>query len=346
MGLELKGCRALVTGASSGIGAGLAEALAAQGAIVGICARRGELLADVVDRCMEHSPESRMWAVDLADFDAVDQLSVDVLDAFGGIDLLVNNAGIPKRRHVTALTIDTITQVMHINYLSPMRLTMALLPQMLERGTGTIVNVSSIAAQLSAPGEAAYDASKAALTAFSEAMAMDLWETGIKLMVVYPGVIDTPLFSLPDNDVPDLPVTAEPVSVAVDAILAGLAAGAAQVYVPEYFREICTSKAQDVPAFLENTAGVSAGAPRGSLRHPLRRVLSRVREGRRPDGAEERGTREGRARSGRDGRGPLGADHSPLRAELRGAGEDRRLPDNRRAQRAYGLSPVARTDGS
>jgi short-subunit dehydrogenase len=204
---------------------------------------------------MEHSPESRMWAVDLADFDAVDQLSVDVLDAFGGVDLLVNNAGIPKRRHVTALNIDTITQVMHINYLSPMRLTMALLPQMLERGAGTIVNISSIAAQLSAPGEAAYDASKAALTAFSEAMAMDLWETGIKLMVVYPGVIDTDLFSLPDNDIPDLPVTAEPVSVAVDAILGGLASGAAQVYVPEYFRDICTSKAQDVAAFLENTAG-------------------------------------------------------------------------------------------
>jgi short-subunit dehydrogenase len=255
MGLELKGCRALVTGASSGIGAGLAEALAAEGATVGICARRGERLAEVVGRCMEHSPESRMWVVDLADFDAVDQLSVDVLDAFGGVDLLVNNAGIPKRRHVTALNIDTITQVMHINYLSPMRLTMALLPQMLERGAGTIVNISSIAAQLSAPGEAAYDASKAALTAFSEAMAMDLWETGIKLMVVYPGVIDTDLFSLPDNDIPDLPVTAEPVSVAVDAILGGLASGAAQVYVPEYFRDICTSKAQDVAAFLENTAG-------------------------------------------------------------------------------------------
>ena len=255
MGLELKGCRALVTGASSGIGAGLAEALAAEGATVGICARRADRLAEVVGRCMEHSPESRMWAVDLADFDAVDQLSVDVLDAFGGVDLLVNNAGIPKRRHVTALNIDTITQVMHINYLSPMRLTMALLPQMLERGAGTIVNISSIAAQLSAPGEAAYDASKAALTAFSEAMAMDLWETGIKLMVVYPGVIDTDLFSLPDNDIPDLPVTAEPVSVAVDAILGGLASGAAQVYVPEYFRDICTSKAQDVAAFLENTAG-------------------------------------------------------------------------------------------
>src|SRR6202789_2707372 len=254
MGLYLKGCRALVTGASSGIGAGLAEALAAEGAIVGICARRGDRLTEVVDRCMEHSPESRMWVVDLADLDAVDQLMVDVLDAFGGVDLLVNNAGIPKRRHVTALNIDTITQVMHINYLSPMRLTMALLPQMLERGSGTIVNVSSIAATLSAPGESAYDASKAALTAFSEAMAVDLWETGVKVMVVYAGVIDTDLFSLPDNDIPDLPIVAEPVSVAVDAILGGLASEAAQVYVPAYFADIAASKAQDVGAFLQNTA--------------------------------------------------------------------------------------------
>jgi NAD(P)-dependent dehydrogenase (short-subunit alcohol dehydrogenase family) len=107
---------------------------------------------------------------------------------------------------------------------------------------------------LSAPGEAAYDASKAALTAFSEAMAVDLWETGIKVMVVYPAVIDTDLFRLPDNDVPDLPVPAEPVSVAVDAILGGLDAGAAQVYVPEYFAAIAANKAQDVATFLHNTA--------------------------------------------------------------------------------------------
>ncbi len=254
MGLDLVGCRTLVTGASSGIGAGLAEALAERGAIVGICARRGDRLSEVVDRCMQHSPESRMWVVDLADDNAVDQLAVDVLDAFGGVDLLVNNAGIPKRRQVTALNIETITSVMHINYLSPMRLTMALLPQMLGRGAGTIVNISSIAAVLSAPGEAAYDASKAALTAFSEAMAVDLWDTGIKVMVVYPGVIDTPLFSLPDNDVPDIPVAAEPVSVAVDAILGGLESGADQVYVPEYFRDIAANKAQDVSAFLAGTA--------------------------------------------------------------------------------------------
>jgi short-subunit dehydrogenase len=255
MGLNLKGCRTLVTGASSGIGAGLAEALAAEGAIVGICARRADRLAQVVERCMQHSPDSRMWVTDLADDNAVDQLAVDVMDAFGGIDLLVNNAGIPKRRHTTALDIETITAVMHINYLSPMRLTMALLPQMLARGAGTIVNISSIAATLSAPGEAAYSASKSALTTFSESMAVDLWDSGIKVMVVYPGVIDTDLFTLPDNDIPDIPIPAEPVSVCVDAILAGLASGSAQVYVPEYFSGIAANKAQDVGAFLEGTAG-------------------------------------------------------------------------------------------
>jgi short-subunit dehydrogenase len=254
MALDLQGCRTLVTGASSGIGAGLAVALAERGAVVGICARRAELLDEVVGRCMEHSPDSRMWVVNLADPDAVDKLAVDVMDAFGGVDLLVNNAGIPKRRHTTALDIDTVTAVMHVNYLSPMRLTLDLLPQMLARGSGTIVNVSSIAATLSAPGEAAYDASKAALTAFSEAMAVDLWDTGIKVMVVYPAVIDTELFTLPDNDVPDLPVVAEPVSVCVDAILGGLESGAAQVYVPEYFAGIAASKAKDVGKFLEGTA--------------------------------------------------------------------------------------------
>ena len=192
MALDLKGCRVLVTGASSGIGAGLAEALAAAGAVVGICARRGDRLSQVVDRCMEHSPDSRMWVVDLADFDAVDRLSVDVLDAFGGVDLLVNNAGIPKRRHVTALDIDTITQVMHINYLSPTRLTMALLPQMLERGSGTIVNISSIAAVCST-NILAYKTSKAGVNALTHQIAMENAKYNIRANVIMPGLMNTPM---------------------------------------------------------------------------------------------------------------------------------------------------------
>ncbi len=147
------GRRVLVTGASSGIGAGLAEAFARAGAVVGICARRKDRLAEVLDRCRQHSPGSQLWVADLSDDDAVDRLASDVVAALGGVDVLVNNAGIPKRRQVTRLDPATVEAVMRINYLSPVRLTLALLPQMLERGQGNIINISSVAATLSSPGE-------------------------------------------------------------------------------------------------------------------------------------------------------------------------------------------------
>ena len=197
---DYTGQRVLVTGGSSGMGAGLAEALARRGATVGIVARRRDRLGDVLARCRTHAPDSKMWVVDLADPDAVDRLARDALEELGGVDVLVNNAGIPKRRHVTALDMATVESVMAINFLSPVRLTLALLPQMIERGSGRIVNVSSVAAPLSSPGESAYDASKAAIAVFSEAMAVDLWDSGVKVTVVYPGVVDTELFTLPDND--------------------------------------------------------------------------------------------------------------------------------------------------
>ncbi|MGD0880518.1 MAG: SDR family oxidoreductase [Acidimicrobiales bacterium] len=249
-----RGSRVLVTGASSGIGAGLAEALAVHGATVGIVARRRDRLSEVLDRCRSHSPDSRMWVADLADTDVVDRLARDAVEELGGVDILVNNAGIPKRRHVTALDIATVESVMAINFLSPARLTLALLPHMLERGSGRIVNVSSVAAPLSSPGEAAYDASKAALAVFSEAMAVDLWESGIRVTVVYPGVVDTELFTLPDNDPFAGGVDAITVDEAVATILDGIVSGSHAVYVPEYFAQFALARAQDVDGFLAGSA--------------------------------------------------------------------------------------------
>ncbi len=254
MAEAFEGARVLITGGSSGIGAGLAEGFAAAGASVGIAARRRDRLAEVLERCRKHAPDSAMWAVDLTDDDAVDQLARDALDRLGGIDILVNNAGIPKRRHVTALDAATVEKVMAINYLSPVRLTLALLPHMVERGSGRVVNVSSVAAPLSSPGESAYDASKAALSVFSEAMAVDLWDTGVKVTVVYPGVVDTELFTLPDNDPFTGDVPAITVDEAVRTILDGVAAGALSVYVPEYFAEFAAGKAADPEGFLAGTA--------------------------------------------------------------------------------------------
>lgn len=246
--------RVLLTGASSGIGAALAERVAAKGAIVGLVARRATELGEVLDRCRAHRSESRMWTVDLADLGAVDRLAGDVAGAFGPLDVLVNNAGMPKRKGVLEVDSDTVQRVMHLNYISPVRLTLALLPAMVERGQGLIINVSSVAATLSSPGEGAYDASKAALAVFSEAMTIDLWDTGVKVLTVYPGVVDTPLFAIPDNDPLPPDITAIPVEEFLDGMLAAVDDDRREVYVPGWFKDVVKHKANDLDGFLAGSA--------------------------------------------------------------------------------------------
>jgi NAD(P)-dependent dehydrogenase (short-subunit alcohol dehydrogenase family) len=125
---------------------------------------------------------------------------------------------------------------------------------MVERGSGRIVNVSSVAATLSSPGEAAYDASKAALTAFGEAMAIDLWDTGVKVLTVYPGLFATELVDAPGNEPIVGGIEPAPVSELVDAVLDALQRGTSQVYAPGWFADIAARKAADVDGFLAGTA--------------------------------------------------------------------------------------------
>ena len=194
------------------------------------------------------------WLADLGDAAAVDRLGAAALAEMGGVDVLVNNAGIPKRRNVRELDAITVDTVMQVNFLGPTRLTLALLPQMIERGEGRIVNVSSVAATLSSPGEAAYDASKSALSVFSEAMAIDLWDNGIKVLVVYPGVVDTPLFQMPDNDPFTAPVEFITVDQLVGETFDALDRGALEVYIPAYFKDFVTGKANNVEGFVAGSA--------------------------------------------------------------------------------------------
>jgi short-subunit dehydrogenase len=254
MGYGLRGSRALVTGASSGIGAGFAEAFARAGSTVGMCARRADRLGEVADRCRAHGATVHPWITDVADPGQVDELARAAVDEMGGVDVLVNNAGIPKRRHVTATDAATVERVTQINYLAPIRLTLSLLPQMLERGSGRIINVSSVAATLSSPGETAYAASKAALSVFSECMSVDLWGSGVKVLVVYPGIVDTELFSIPDNDPLDVPVDPITVEECVSSVLEALDQDALEVYTPAYFKDLAVGKANDIPGFLAGTA--------------------------------------------------------------------------------------------
>lgn len=263
---DFHGQRVLVTGASSGIGAGLAEEFARRGAVVGICARRESRLSGVLERCQSYSPQSSMWVTDLADPGQVDALADRVSEELGGVDILVNNAGIPKRRHVARLDPDTVDAVMRINFSSAVRLTLALLPGMVERRHGRVINISSVAATLSSPGESAYDASKAALAAFSEAMAVDLWGSGVRVLVVYPGLVDTELCTMVDNDpVVDSPAEPVPVSDVVSATFDAIGRDVTQVYVPQFFSDLAAGKAQDVDGFLAGAAAFVDGQLDGLL---------------------------------------------------------------------------------
>ena len=247
------GKHVLVTGGSAGIGAALAVGFAERGATVGICGRRTDKLDEVLGRLKAHAPESRSWAIDLADLDGLDAFAALANEELDGIDVLVNNAGIPKRRKVQDLTPEVVESVMAVNYFSPVRLTLALLPTLVERN-GHIVNISSIAARLGPPGEASYGASKAAITAWSESMAVDLRDTNVGVHVVNPAVIDTELFHLPDND-PAMTdaVEALPVEAMVEPVMKMLDEGTFEIYVPEYFAQVTVGKFNDPNAFLEGT---------------------------------------------------------------------------------------------
>ena len=253
MAYDLEGKKVLITGASSGIGAGLARAFANAGATVGICARRADRLAEVLADCRTTAPESRSWTIDLGDLDRVEAFAVQADDELGGIDLLVNNAGIPKRRHAFDLTPDVVEQVMRINYFSPVRLTLALLPRMVARGSGRILTVSSVAARLGPPREAAYSATKAAISAFMESLAVDLDGTDIRIHLVNPGIIDTELFHLPDNEPSLSDLEALPVETLTDAVRKQLDDEVFEIYVPDWFVDIVSGRYANIGPFIEGS---------------------------------------------------------------------------------------------
>jgi short-subunit dehydrogenase len=256
--VQIQGSNVVVTGASSGIGAALARRLAAAGATVGIVARREDRLAEVLADCQKDAPRSRMWVADLADLERAEALVAEAWDAFGHLDALVNNAGVPMRRHTTKLDADTLEWVMKVNFLAPARMTMALLPRMVGRGSGTIVNVSSVAGRLGNANEAAYSASKFALCGWSEAIAVDLWGTGVDVRLVNPGPIDTEIWDLPGNDDPlfDVPkVSADDMAVAIVAAMEG---DSFETYFPD-MKGIIEMKTSDPDSFIRGMAeGVRA----------------------------------------------------------------------------------------
>jgi len=253
----LDGARVLVTGASSGIGAALAPMLAERGAMVGIVARRTERLAEVLTACEAFGPGHRLWSVDLSDPDAAAAVAVEAWNAFDGLDAVVNNAGRPMRRRVQELDVATVEAVMRTNFLSPVALSLAVLPRMLERDTGVIVNVSSLGGRLGIGNEAAYSASKFALSGWSEAMAMDLWSTGVEVRLITPGAIDTEIWDQPGNDPAPYDGPFEPAATVAEAICNALDTDGFERYVPD-LKAIAEFKTSDIDTFMAGAVAFAA----------------------------------------------------------------------------------------
>jgi len=256
MAYALAGKRVLITGASSGLGAALARQLAGRQAVVGLIARRRDRLDEVLADCRRTSPGSAMLVADLADSSKLHDLALRAWDVLGGIDVLVNNAAIPKRRPVAALDPDEVEDVMRVNFFAPMRLTLALLPRMLARGSGLIVNVSSVGGRLGIIHETAYCASKFALCGWSEAMAVDLHGSGISVKLIEPGPVDTEIWDQPGSEDPLYRGPKVPADGVAEGIIEALGSDKFEHYVPD-MKAVVDAKNADIDTFIAGVAGMA-----------------------------------------------------------------------------------------
>jgi short-subunit dehydrogenase len=188
----------VITGASSGIGAALARELGRSGHSLTLVARRKELLVQLAleigaSRGAPSANASRVHVVahDLADPTHATDWLAGAEAALGPVDVLINNAGVQIVGATESGDVDAGDKLLAIDLLSPLRLTRAVLPGMLERGRGTIVDVASMASLAPTAGMTYYNAAKAGLAAASEALRGELRGTGVHVVTVYPGIIDT-----------------------------------------------------------------------------------------------------------------------------------------------------------
>ena len=184
---ELAGKKALVTGATSGIGRSIAVKLAEAGATVYVSGRRAELGKETVELIEQAGGTGHFIIADVANIDDVRKLAEEV----GEVDVLVNNAGIFPFSPTPEQALDSYQQVFDVNVRGTYFLTAALVPAMVARGNGVIVNVSSIAAVIGTPVGSVYNASKAAMDALTRSWAVEFGPAGIRVNSVAPGPIAT-----------------------------------------------------------------------------------------------------------------------------------------------------------
>jgi short-subunit dehydrogenase len=188
---RLDGKVAVVTGASSGIGRTIALTFAERGATVVGLARRKDLLEELAAELAQRTPGSATAVCDVGDAEAYRSTLTSLESDHGRLDILVNNAGIDLMLPVPGGSDATVRNVFDVNFFATVTGTLAVLPGMIERGWGAVVNVSSDTARAPEPRQGAYAASKAAISAFSESVALEVASRGVLVHVLYPGWVPT-----------------------------------------------------------------------------------------------------------------------------------------------------------
>ena len=194
-----------LTGASSGIGAGLALALAKRGAVVALAARRLELLEQLRSDCEAVGGTARVFPLDVSDSAAMRNAADEFRKEFGKIDIMIANAGIAgKGEKERSIDAEAVAHLINVNLIGAVNAVAAVLPEMLMAGSGHLVAISSLAGYRGLPRSAAYSASKAGMTAFFESLRVDHPPSGVDVTVIHPGFIRTPLTAARANKMPFL----------------------------------------------------------------------------------------------------------------------------------------------
>lgn len=188
--------RAIVTGASSGIGKATALAFAKSGIGVALLSRSADKLKIVAEeiKALDTQVAVDIYPIDLAEVEQVKQQIGKICNQFGPVDILVNNAGMGYTNYLKDTPLEDWQQVLNLNLTSVFQCIQGVLPQMRDRGSGTIVNVASIAAFNAFPNWGLYSVSKAALVALSKALSVEEREHGIRTVTISPGSVNTPIW--------------------------------------------------------------------------------------------------------------------------------------------------------
>lgn len=195
--MDLKNKVVLITGASSGIGKETAIEFANLGANIILVARRKEKLDELENELKKFNVSTLVYPCDVSNKEQVKDMAKTVFEKFNSVDILVNNAGFAIYGSVKDLSINEIESQMETNYFGMMYCIKNFLPSMLEKKSGHIVNVASVAASFGLPGIASYCASKFAMLGFSEGLKHELSGTGVGITVVSPIMVRTDFFDHP-----------------------------------------------------------------------------------------------------------------------------------------------------